>query len=208
VNRREREKEETRRKILDAARELFVELGYEAVTMRKIAEKIGYSPTAIYFHFKDKEALIRDLCEHDFRSLAAQFVRIAKIADPIERLRKAGLAYLEFALEHPNQYRLMFMTPSPLPNPVEDTHIQRGNPEEDAYAFLQWTILQAIDEGRLRPELRDGEMMAQAAWASLHGLASLYIAKGENDWVDWRPLRGTARHLIDVMLRGIERQKK
>ncbi len=68
--RREREREELRTRILDAARELFAEEGYEAVTMRRIADRIEYSPTAIYFHFRDKEALMRELCDHDFRALA------------------------------------------------------------------------------------------------------------------------------------------
>ncbi len=78
VERREREKQELRTRILDAARELFAELGYEAVTMRKIAERIEYSPTAIYFHFKDKDALMRELCEMDFSTLAQQFRTIAR----------------------------------------------------------------------------------------------------------------------------------
>ena len=84
--RREREKEEVRAKILDAARELFVEEGYEAVTMRKIAAAIEYSPTAIYLHFRDKKAVINALCETDFLKLASRFRKIAEVGDPIVRL--------------------------------------------------------------------------------------------------------------------------
>src|SRR5262245_13887112 len=113
TERRERERQETRTKILDAARELFAELGYEAVTMRKVAERVEYSPTAIYFHFKDKESLMRELCEIDFGSLAHQFQKIAREKDPIERLRKIGHAYVAFGVDFPNHYRLMFMTPRP-----------------------------------------------------------------------------------------------
>src|ERR1700683_4973661 len=103
LERREREKQELRTKILDAARELFVTQGYDAVTMRKVAEKIEYSPTAIYLHFKDKDALVLELCRHDFRAFAARFLEVATIADPVERLRKAGWEYLAFASEHPQQ---------------------------------------------------------------------------------------------------------
>src|SRR5581483_625039 len=110
-DRREREKQEVRRKILDAARELFVTVGYDAVTMRKIAEKIEYSPTAIYLHFKDKEELIQELCENDFYSFSVHFASVNAIEDPEERLRAAGQVYVDFALACPNQYRLMFMTP-------------------------------------------------------------------------------------------------
>ena len=79
TERREREKQEVRQRILDAARELFVKDGYEAVTMRKVADAIEYSPTALYLHFKDKESLMRELCHGDFLSLARAFQRIARV---------------------------------------------------------------------------------------------------------------------------------
>src|SRR6187549_2813704 len=99
--RREREKEAVRKKILDAARRLFIDQGYEAVTMRKIAKAIEYSPTAIYLHFRDKKAVMEAICDTDFLKLATRFRRIAEIADPIERLRAAGFAYSDFAMKHP-----------------------------------------------------------------------------------------------------------
>jgi AcrR family transcriptional regulator len=92
--RRDREKSQTRKLILEAARALFTELGFEAVTMRMIAEKIEYSPTAIYVHFADKESLMRELSALDFRSLSAAVLRAQKVEDPIERIHKLGHAYL------------------------------------------------------------------------------------------------------------------
>ncbi|HZH04283.1 MAG TPA: helix-turn-helix domain-containing protein, partial [Myxococcaceae bacterium] len=86
--RRDREREELRKKILDAARELFARDGYEAVTMRKLAQKIEYSPTALYLHFKDKVALMRELCATDFLQFAKVFNRVARHPDPVVRLRK------------------------------------------------------------------------------------------------------------------------
>ena len=70
-----------RTNILDAARELFAQFGYDEVTMRKVAEKIEYSPTTIYLYFRDKETLIRALCAHDFLELAGKFQRIALVRD-------------------------------------------------------------------------------------------------------------------------------
>src|SRR5262252_3839278 len=105
TERRERERQELRTKILDAARELFASEGYEAVTMRKIAERIEYSPTAIYLCFKDKEAVLREICDADFGALAQRFAAIARLADPRERVMAAGRAYAEFGLTHPNHYR-------------------------------------------------------------------------------------------------------
>src|SRR5438270_10585542 len=104
--RRERVKIETRQLILEVARQLFAENGFEAVTMRMIADQIEYSPTAIYVHFADKDSLMRELCAGDFRSMSAAVVRAHKLEDPKERLRKLGRAYLEFALEHPHSYML------------------------------------------------------------------------------------------------------
>src|SRR5215510_16135582 len=93
--RRAREKSETRDKILDAARELFATEGYEGVSMRRVAEKIEYSPTAIYVHFTDKEELFRELCHQDYARLAEVLQSSVTTADPIERLRKIGGSYVE-----------------------------------------------------------------------------------------------------------------
>src|SRR6266581_9473332 len=109
LQRRQRERTEMHRTILDAAREMYVKNGYEATTMRAIADRIEYTPTAIYHHFRNKEALLAELCAADFRALAAAFQKIGRIEDPIERLRRSGLAYVQFGLEHPMQYQLMFM---------------------------------------------------------------------------------------------------
>ncbi|MGA7992987.1 MAG: TetR/AcrR family transcriptional regulator [Thermoanaerobaculia bacterium] len=203
VERREREKLEVRTKILDAARELFAREGYGAVTMRRIADAIEYSPTAIYLHFRDKETLVRELCEEDFASLARAFLRIAKEPDPLERLRKIGMAYVDFGVEKPNHYRLMFM--STRHEPVEMEGLKKGNPEEDAYAFLVATVAEAISKGSLKPELRDAHVVAQAAWAGVHGVISLHLAKEGDPWVEWRPVKKTAALVVDSMIDGLRR---
>jgi AcrR family transcriptional regulator len=202
--RREREREEVRTKILDAARELFATEGYDSVTMRKVAEKVEYSPTAIYLHFADKDALLRELCEVDFLTLAKQFQRIAKVEDPVERLRRIGLAYTEFAIDHPNHYRMMFMTPHPRYEANPEHLARRGNPEEDAYAFLVATVKEAIEKKRLLPSLKDAELVAQIVWAGVHGVISLQMAKCNDPWIDWKPLKKTAALAIDTMIKGLE----
>ncbi len=200
TDRREREKLAIRTKILDAARELFAEHGYEAVTMRTIAERIEYTPTAIYYHFKDKDALIRELCDVDYGALALEFQKIATVENPIDRLRAMGRAYARFAIEFPHHYRLMFMAPHrPEMSPLE----KRGKPDEDAYAFLTWTIGQAIAAGRLRPEYQDVELASQTVWGAMHGLITLQIAKGGDPWVDWRPFEQRVEAMLDLVLHGI-----
>ena len=200
--RREREREEIRTKILDAARDLFVSEGYEAVTMRRIAERIEYSPTAIYFHFRDKESLLKELCENDFASLAQQFNALQKVADPIEKLRAVGLAYFRFGLEHPNHYRLMFMTPHP---PVESQVLHKGNPEEDAYAFLKSIVEQAIAEKRFKREYHDADLISQVMWAGVHGVVSLHIAKANEPWIEWHAIEKRAKLMVDVLVDGLSR---
>lgn len=200
--RREREREEIRTKILDAAREMFVSEGYDAVTMRRIADRIEYSPTAIYFHFRDKEALIRELCDCDFRRLAMEFYEIAKLDDPIERLRATGRAYARFGVENPNHYRLMFMTPHPAFDP-EEHEIARGNPEEDAYAFLKNIVADAIGQRRFREDLTDVELLSQIIWAGMHGVISLEIAKRNDPWVDWAAFDARVELMIDTLIGGL-----
>ena len=203
--RREREKSETRDKILDAARELFVAEGFEGVSMRKVAERIEYSPTAIYVHFSDKEELFRELCHQDYARLADVFQSSAMSTDPIERLKQIGAIYVDFGTRYPNHYKFMFMTPHPLHELDEVDREVMGNPEMDAYAFLKWAVQQALDAGCFREELNDTELISQTLWASVHGVISLQIAKGTDCWVDWRPIRDRAEMMLDVTLRGLRR---
>lgn len=205
--RREREKSETRDKILDAARELFITEGFEGVSMRKVAEKIEYSPTAIYVHFADKQELFRELCHQDYARLAEVFQSSVMSTDPIERLKQIGAIYVDFGTRYPNHYKFMFMTPHPPHEPDEVDREMMGNPEMDAYAFLKWAVQQAIDAGCFREELTDAELISQTLWASVHGVISLHIAKGCDPWVDWRPLRDRAQMMPDITLRGLTRQR-
>ena len=206
LERRERERSELRERILDAARELFISDGYEGVSMRKVAEKIEYSPTAIYVHFTDKEDLFRQLCQEDFAKLAEVFQQDAQISDPVERLRRIGRTYAEFGRRYPNHYKLMFMTPHPPLAPNERDSEIRGNPERDAYAFLKQTTQEAIRGGYLRPELTDADLVSQTLWAAIHGAISLQIAKCNEEWVDWRPIEDRIETMLDVTLRGIRRE--
>jgi len=204
--RREREKSETRDKILDAARELFVSEGYEGVSMRKVAEKIEYSPTAIYVHFADKNELFHELCRQDFARLQ-EVVATEMPSDPIERLQQIGRNYIQFGERFPNHYVFMFMTPHPGQDLDEQDREIVGNPEVDAYAFLKWAVQEAIDAGRFREGVQDAELVSQTLWASVHGVISLNIAKGKDPWVEWRPLRERAEMMLDATLRGLLKEK-
>lgn len=205
--RREREKLETRDKILDAARELFLAEGYDGVSMRQVAERIEYSPTAIYVHFADKQQLFRELCHADYARLAGVFQEFAKWPDPVERIRRTGAAYIEFGRRFPNHYKLMFMT-SHLHAELDEQDCQlKGNPEVDAYAFLKRSVQEAIDAGLFRDELKDAELLSETLWAAVHGVISLEIAKHGDAWVEWRPLDQRTELMLEAVLRGLLKER-
>ena len=201
--RREREREDTRNKILDAARELFAEKGYDAVTMRSIAEKIDYTPTAIYFHFADKETLIREICDHDFLVFARELAPGMAISDPLERLAAVGQLYVGFALRHPHHYRLMFMSGHPAKGNPEQSALRQGDPTQDAYAFLRQCVQEALASGALREEFEDADLAAQTLWAGLHGVISLYLTMGQDTWIAWAGLPRAAQAMEDAIMRGL-----
>jgi AcrR family transcriptional regulator len=208
ATRRKQHQDELRQKILDAARELFVAEGVEAVSMRKIADKIGYSATTLYNHFDDKDDLLRALCDADFGALQEAFLKIGEIADPIERLRRIGHAYINFALRFPSHFRFMFMTPRVHRDDDEcSREIDRGDPDQDAYAFVRKTVVEALAAGAFRDEFDDPDLIAQVAWSSVHGVASLYLILGQGSKVEWRPAEEVARIAADVMIRGLVRPR-
>jgi len=206
VARREREKLATRELILDAARELFAREGYEAVTMRGIAEKIEYSPTAIYLHFADKDTLIHELCVADFQALAEAFQPIAQVPDPIERIMQTGRAYVDFALAHPDHYRLMFMTPV---RPMDEAKLadgRKGDPAQDAYAFLRMAVVEGLAQGRFRAGLDDPDLICQTLWAGVHGVAALHIAMCDDTWVAWRSTEERTQTMLETLFSGLIRK--
>ena len=202
IERRERERLEMRGRIMDAARELFAREGYEAVSMRRIAEAIEYSPTAIYVHFRDKQDLMIQLCQSDFVALAHGVADLQKVSDPVERIRRMGHAYIRFGVEHPNHYRLMFMTRVELPPEVVEQDANHGKVDRDSYALLKQSCQEAIDQGRIRPELRDADLVAQLFWSAVHGVTSLHIVKSDNPWIDWKGVERLADAVVDSILRG------
>jgi len=204
AERRERDRQNVRNKILDAARELFAAQGYEAVTMRRIAEVIEYSATTIYMHFKDKDALIRELCRLDSLALAQAFQTVASEPEPLQRLRKLGLAYVEFGVSHPNHYRLMFM--SNRKNDAENlAEMGHGRPETDGYVLLVNTMNEAIAKQLLLSEFSDPHVLAQAFWACTHGVVAIHITLYGDPWIEWCSVEQTAAMTINTMIRGISR---
>jgi AcrR family transcriptional regulator len=196
--RRQREKTQVRERILDAALEFFAREGVEGVTMRALADAIEYSPPVIYAHFRDKDSIIRELCNRQIRSLAQAFSTFGAL-DPVERLRRIGYAYADFAVEHPSHFRFLFLMEHALPDGDE----LGDDPQENAYAFLKQTVKDGLAAGAFRAEFTDAEEIAQLCWGGAHGLVALHNIKAEASWIEWRDARTTAHRLIDVTLDGL-----
>ena len=198
--RRQRERTQVREKILDAALEAFSKEGAEGVTMRALADAIEYSPPVLYAHFRDKDALIQELCYRQLRSLAKAFANFGAL-DPVERLRRIGYVYADFAVENPSHFRFLFLTRHELI--IDDDELAKEDPQRNAYAFLKQTVKDGLAAGVFRPEYTDAEEIAQLCWGSAHGMVAIQNIKGKDSWIDWRDARTSAHRLIDATLNGI-----
>jgi AcrR family transcriptional regulator len=175
--------------------------------MRKVADKIGYTATTLYNHFADKDALLRALCDSDFGALHESFRKIGEIADPIARLRKLGQVYIEFALRYPSHYRLMFMTPHPARDAGECEEIDHNDPDQDAYAFVRATVIEALAAGRFSELYQDPDLLSQVFWSGVHGVASLHLIMCKDKWVQWRPVEDVAQTAIELLIAGLLRAR-
>jgi len=201
----EAERQQLRTLIIDAARELFVARGVEAVTMREIAKRINYSATSIYLHFADKEAVLRAILDVDMLALATSLNSILQILDPVERMQALGYGYAEFALSFPNHYRLMFMAER-TPCDPEKSNLQKNNAEQDAYFLLKTVINDVYLAGRFRDEFQDVDLVAQTIWAGIHGVCSLEINMARDKWVNWSDISTRLQLMQMVLIRGLLRE--
>lgn len=190
--------EERRSQIVAAAKALFSEEGIGHVSMRKIAGEIGITQAAIYQHFENKEAILFAIVEDFFADLLeALSSAIASEEEPLRQLRSAMRAYVDYGLAHPEAYRLVFMTPiSGLVRagvPVPRTEEARLKPSKGTLAFdvLDKAVREVASRGMVRHKNTD--LLAEAIWASGHGLVSLLITHNDFPWTD-------ADKVIDLQL--------
>ncbi len=187
--------------ILDAARSRFASEGYEAASMRRIADEAGCSATAIYLYFADKQTLMDALILEDFLTLAKAFKKLSKEEDPLARLRKMGRVITVFAVQHPNHYRLVFMTPKPdLPSPIQGDG--RDTPEVNPYLALRQTLEEATKQKRFHKDHQDVDLLAQTFFAALHGVLSLQVVQFRDRWIPWRPLKSRVDLVLDTLIAG------
>ncbi|MEM1042821.1 MAG: TetR/AcrR family transcriptional regulator [Bacteroidota bacterium] len=162
-----------RRAILDRTRLMLVEVGYNNLSMRKIARSVGCSATSIYLHFENKDALLHALIDEGMMQLNASLQKIADShPDPAERLEAMSRGYVHFGLDHPEYYEVMFMLhPERMARyPAEKYRRARRNLELFAEALGAGAETDQFD-------VADPAMAASVLWAGLHGAVALLLAQ-------------------------------
>jgi len=168
TERKHREKLEMRQRILDGARKVFLQNGYEQTSMRNIASEINYSAGVIYFHFKDKGAIFQELHKEGFSLLLKQLRVLDSVFDPFERLKASGRVFIHFAQENKDYYNLMFLVEEPLRN-SEESGFQIA---QSAISHLHNLIKECQDLGRFRD--MDTDYFSFMFLSAIHGICALF----------------------------------
>ncbi len=193
-------KEEVRREILDASRDLFMNEGYEKFSMRKLAEKIEYPPTTICLYFKDKDDLLFALCEEVAEHFFADLTNIRTAqSDPVESLRQALLYLVEFRFDNPNEYKLFFITNPTVYSTLED-FMEKESMARNSYFVFREIVRNCMATGKLQ-EI-DIDVLAQVLTVATCGLAAQTIDKTSFPWLDRNVLAHT---LVEGLLRGFRK---
>lgn len=189
-------KTDLRNEILDAAREMFAAEGYQNVSMRKIADKIGYSATTIYLHFKDKNDLLHQICEESFAQLARNISSIQQLsANSMEKLRMGLREYIDFGLKYSSHYEVIFIIPLK-PEVEADYEMSQG---KVAYQTLYNSVNDCINDKLLKSN--DIDLIAQTLWAGIHGITSLLITHSGFPFTEKEKL---IDNVIETLISGIK----
>ena len=201
VARKEKQKLEIRSLILEESMKLFVEEGFSKVSVRKIAERVQYSPTTLYLYFKDKNEILFYCCESGFKKMLEHNITLGLISDPIERLHQMGVNYLNFGLEYPEYYDLMFIQEAPISALID---MGAGwSSGDQALEALKMIVQDAMDKGLLVPA--KVETVAMAVWSMVHGLVSLAIRQRLDKLVPAEDVEKTMHESLDWLLKTMKK---
>ena len=186
--------------ILDAASRLLLQHGdEEKVTVRAVAAEVGVSPPSVYLHFPDKDALIFAVCERLF----ARIDRVIEDAldgktDPLERMAARALAYARFGVEHPEEYRVLFMhKPEVQPEHFGPDELKSSA----AFSHLVDNVHELVAAGVLDPGI-DPWGIGIELWALVHGITSLCISHPSFGFPPLEEMVGSAcKHLFHGLAR-------
>ncbi len=189
--------------ILDGARELFANEGYERTSILKLARKIGCSPTPIYMRFSSKDELLQELYRQDFARLNDAFRSLPVILDPVERIEQIARACAQFGGQYPKQYKLMFLSIHPPIACQASCHETDQGAAGFVSALLRNAVREAVADGHLRSKPAEPDLLSDTLWATIHGAISLEIAKCNGDLVAWTAMADRVEAMLNVVLGGI-----
>jgi AcrR family transcriptional regulator len=191
-----------RAEILDAAKRLFVEEGYAATTIRRIAAKLGVSSTALYVYFPDKDAILVEICDATFAGLIVELDEVLSgSADPLVALTKSLERYIRFGLEHPNEYELTFGTR----RAKELQKLKTENENLGMQAFGRfYDCVDAVVRAGLT-NVSDTRRLTQQLWAAIHGLVVLLLLRSEFPWTELDSL--ISGH-VTMLVCGVTKQQE
>jgi AcrR family transcriptional regulator len=192
-----------REEILAAAKDILLADGYEGVSIRKVAARIGISSTAIYLYFKEKDELLDTICHEVFAGLVAPMdALLAAPAPPLDRMRLGLTAYLKFCLAHPDEYRVVFLTHRPnngWDHRAPLRYVDRwGHARVNTFMFLVEGLRQCMEAGQIRRA--DPMTLAETVLAAQHGLLALLILCPEQQW---QPREVLIHENVELILRGL-----
>jgi AcrR family transcriptional regulator len=171
IERKEREREEMRKLILDGAQKLFLANGYEKVSLRNIADEIEYSAATIYLYYKDKNELLFALHQRGFVKMVQEFQPILSLNDPFEKLVEMGRSYIRFAVENPELFDLMFIMTAPMDKLEKEDWVEG----DQAFGLLMHVVQECIDAGIFHKH--DVQATAMMIWSGIHGYTALFLRK-------------------------------
>ena len=182
-----------RAEILDAAQRIFVECGYEGATIRRIADEVGVSSTALYMHFRDKSEILVEICAGVLAKLIAVNTELsAAELDPVLRVHRMLEAYIDFAWDNPNAYRLLFCSNAGI---LGDKAVEVSGLGDRTYELFEGAVSRIASAGRLSTP--DVHAAAQCAWAACHGMVALVLTRESFHWADRRELRRVILNMVD-----------
>jgi AcrR family transcriptional regulator len=185
-----------RDRIRDAARGIFIEEGIEGISMRRVAAVVGVTPTAIYRHFTDKDAMITALVDEGFDLFDTKLRRASKGRAGLEAVRLQLYAYIDFAIAHPRYYDAMFIVRRKDVRRFPEDFQPGGAP---TFRLVMDGVVRANEDGDLQPG--DPLETTLIVWAQVHGLAALFRSGRFGDQP--RRFRETSRRAIRRMLDGL-----
>lgn len=168
AERKQEEKQEMHKRILNGARKIFLEKGYEKTSMRNIAQEINYSPGSLYFYFRDKSEIFHELHKEGFRLLLNQLKVLEKVGDPFERLKASGRVFIQFAQENKDYYNLMFI----VDEPVTDSLPEGFQIGEEAISYMQGMVKECQQKGKFKD--MDTEYFTFLVISVVHGICALF----------------------------------